>query len=83
MSDAPDPQTDKGGDHVPPFWHEGTERPLHRPRDPEEQQEYSRGKTTCQTINTLLVIDATGQLCFLSAPYEGKANAQSRADREG
>jgi hypothetical protein len=29
------------------------------------------------------VLDETGQICFLSAPYEGKANAKSLADLEG
>src|SRR5919109_1533494 len=83
ISDAPDPQTDTGGDHVPPFWHDGTERPIHRPRDAEEQQEYYSSKKKCHTIKNLLVIDETGQICFLSATYEGKANDKSLADLEG
>jgi DDE superfamily endonuclease len=83
MSDAPDQQTDKGGDHVPPFWHDGTERPIHRPRDAEEQQGYYSGKKKCHTLKNLLVIDETCQICFLSATYEGKANDKSLADLEG
>jgi DDE superfamily endonuclease len=84
ISDAPDPQTSKGGGHVPPpFWHDGTERPIHRPRDAEEQQEYYSGKKKGHTLKTLLVIDETCQICFLSATYEGKANDKSLADLEG
>src|SRR5215813_10748685 len=30
--------------HHPPLWHDGTERPLHRPTAPEEQQEDYSGK---------------------------------------
>jgi hypothetical protein len=29
----------KDGATSPPFWHDGTARPIHRPRDAEEQQE--------------------------------------------
>jgi hypothetical protein len=66
-----------------PFWHDGTEQPIHRPRDAEEQQEYDSGKKKCHTLKNLLVIDETCQICFLSATYEGKANGKSLADLEG
>src|ERR671918_213538 len=42
-------RTDEGRAHVPPFWHDGTERPIHRPTDPEDQQEYYSGKKPCHT----------------------------------
>jgi hypothetical protein len=67
----------------PPFWHDGTERPIHRPRDAAEQQEYYSGKKKCHTIKNLLVINETCQICFLSATYEGKATDKSLADLEG
>ena len=43
--------------HHSPFWHDGTERPIHRPTDPEEQQEYYSGKKKCHTLKNLLVIN--------------------------
>jgi DDE superfamily endonuclease len=69
--------------HHPPFWHDGTERPIHRPIDPEEQQEYYSGKKKCHTIKNLLVIDETCHIGFLSATYEGKVNDKTLADLEG
>ena len=35
------------GRSTPPFWHDGTERPIQRPLDSEEQQEYYSGKKKC------------------------------------
>jgi hypothetical protein len=69
--------------HHPPCWHDGTERPIHRPTDPEDQQEYDSGKKKGHTIKNLLVIDETCHICFLSATYEGKAHDKSLADLEG
>jgi hypothetical protein len=83
VSAAPDPQTDHGGADVSPFWHAGTERPLHRPADPEDQQEYYRGKKKCHTVKNLLGIDATCQSCFWSATDAGKANDKILAELEG
>jgi len=76
-------RTEEGRTHVPPCWHDGTERPIHRPTDLEDQQEYYSGKKKCHTIKNLLVIDETCYSCFLSPTYEGKANDKSLADLEG
>src|SRR5215813_10472965 len=67
----------------PHFWHDGTERPIHRPAAPEAQQECCSGKKTCHTIKNLLVIDETCQICFLSATYEREANDKILAELEG
>ena len=67
----------------PPFWHDGTERPIHRPADPEAQQDYYSGKKQCHTIKNLLMIDETCQMCFLSATSEGKASDKILAELEG
>jgi len=69
--------------HHPPFWHDGTERPIHRPTDPEEQQEYYSGKKKCHTLKDLLVIQETCQICFLSNTCEGKASDKSLAEEAG
>jgi len=76
-------RTDEGRVRAPPFWHDGTERPIHRPTDPEDQQDYDSGKQKCHTIKNLLVIDETCHMCFLSATDEGKAHDKSLADLEG
>ena len=71
------------GVSTPPVWHDGTERPIHRPTDPEDPQAFYSGQQKCHTIKTLLVIDESCQSCFLSATYEGKANDKSFADLDG
>jgi DDE superfamily endonuclease len=83
VSHPPREHTDEGGGHVPPFWHDGTERPIHRPRDREEQQEYDSGTRKGHTIKNLLVIDETCRIGFLSATYEGKAHEKSLAELAG
>src|SRR5262245_46792122 len=75
------PATD--GRSTLPFGHEGTERPIHRPNDPEEPQEYDRGQKQCHTLKNLLVIHETGHMCFLRHTCEGKASAKRRAELAG
>jgi hypothetical protein len=69
--------------HHPLLWHDGTERPIHRPTAPEDQQDYDSGKKKCHTIKNLLGIDETCHICFLSATSEGKAQDKSLAALEG
>jgi hypothetical protein len=69
--------------HHSPFWHDGTERPIHRPADPEEPQDYYRGKKKGHTLKNLLVINETCHVCFLSHTYEGKASDKSLAELAG
>jgi DDE superfamily endonuclease len=68
---------------VPPVWPDGTERPIHRPADPADEEDYYRGQKQCQTRNNLLVLEETCQMCFLSATSAGKATDQCLADLEG
>jgi DDE superfamily endonuclease len=83
VSHSPHDSTVAGGVYTPPCWHNGTERPIQRPQDPEDQQEDYRGQKTCHTINNLRVIDESCQMCFLSPTDAGKANDTSLADLEG
>jgi hypothetical protein len=83
VGDAPDPQTAPGGGHVSPVWHDGTERPLPRPREAEEPQAYYRGQQKCHTITTRLVIEEPCQLCCLSATDDGEATETSLAALAG
>jgi hypothetical protein len=63
--------------------HDGTERPSQRPKDPEEQQAYDRGKKKGHTLKHPLMINETGHVCFLSPTCEGKASDKSLAGRAG
>jgi hypothetical protein len=72
----------RGGHHTP-LWHDGTERPIHRPTDPEEQQEYDRGQKKCHTLKNLLVITETCHVGFLSHTCEGQASDKSLAEEAG
>jgi hypothetical protein len=76
-------QTDGGRPYASPVWHNGPERPLHRPSNPEDQEEYYSGKKKCYTVKNILVIDETCRICLLSPTYEGKANDKSLANMEG
>jgi DDE superfamily endonuclease len=69
--------------HDPPFWHGGTERPIHRPTDPEEPQAYDSGQKKCHTLKNLLVINETCHVCFWSHTCEGKASDKSLAELAG
>ena len=83
MSSASREHTEAGWAHNPPFWHDGTERPIHRPTDPEDQQEYYSGKKKGHTVKNRLVIDASCHMCFLRDTYEGKLHDKSLADLTG
>jgi hypothetical protein len=65
------------------LWHEGTQRPIHRPTDPEDQQAFSSGQQNCPTIKNRLLIEATGHLGFWRATDDGQAHANLRAALEG
>jgi hypothetical protein len=69
--------------HDPPFWPDGTERPLQRPTDPEEPQEDYRGTTKGHTRKNLLVITESCSVCLLSHTDDGKASDKSLAELAG
>jgi hypothetical protein len=73
----------RGEPHAPPLWQDGTERPIQRPKDPEEQQEYYSGKKKRHTLKHLLVMTEVCQMCFLSPPCEGKTSDISLAEVAG
>jgi Helix-turn-helix of DDE superfamily endonuclease/DDE superfamily endonuclease len=73
----------EGGTHACPFFHDGTERPIHRPKDPEDQHEYDSGKKKCHTRKNLLVINETWHLGFWSHTCAGKASDKSMAELAG
>ena len=67
----------------PPCGPDGTERPIHRPANPEDQEDYYSGQKQCHTLKNLLVINETCHMGCLRATDDGKANDKRLADLEG
>src|SRR5919206_2688010 len=64
----------------PPFYHDGTERPVQRPIDADEQEEYYSGKKKCHTIKNILLTDEACYIRFMSETYAGKWHEKSIVD---
>ena len=67
---------------IAPFFHDGTERPINRPRDPDEQRFHYSGKQQQHTVKNLLLIADNCQIRFLSTTYEGSWHDKAIADQE-
>jgi len=65
------------------FVHDGTERPINRPQDPEEQHLYYSGKQKKHTMKNDLLIDEPCTIRFVSETVEGKRNDKRLADESG
>lgn len=65
------------------FVHDGTERPMNRPQDPEQQRLYYSGKQKKHTVKNNIVIDEPCKIRFLSETVEGKKNDKRLADESG
>ena len=65
---------------APFFCHDGTERPIARPKDDDEQERYYSGKKKDHTIKNVVIIDAFGAIRFLSATYAGRVHDKRIAD---
>ena len=70
-------------DEVGIFFHDGTERPINRPQDPEEQRLYYSGKQRRHMIKNDVVINESCKIHFLSDTVEGKRNDKRLADESG
>ena len=70
-------------DEVGLFFHDGTERPINRPQDPEEQQLYYSGKQKRHMIKNDVVMNESCKIRFLSDTVEGKRNDKRLADESG
>lgn len=65
------------------FFHDGTERPIQRPKDPETQKTYYSGKKKQHTIKNNVIINADCKLLFLTPTCEGKKHDKRIADDAG
>src|SRR3954462_3690574 len=66
---------------VPPFYHDGTERPITRPHDDAEQKAHYSGKKKRHTVKNVLLGDQSCQVPFLSDTYEGSRHDKPIADQ--
>ena len=64
----------------PPFCHDGTERRIQRPKEPNEQKFFYSGKKKSHTVKNLLLINESCSVIFLSETVEGKRHDKKLAD---
>jgi hypothetical protein len=62
------------------FFHDGTERPIPRPIDPEKQRLFYSGKAKMHTVKNNLLIDESCRILFLTTTVEGKRHDKKLAD---
>ena len=63
------------------FFHDGTERPIQRPKDVEAQKAYYSGKKKQHTVKNNLLITADSKVVLLTPSYEGRIHDKRIADR--
>jgi len=65
------------------FFHDGTERPINRPKDSGSQKTYYSGKKKQHTLKNNIVINAGCKIWFLTDTCEGKKHDKKVADEAG
>lgn len=65
------------------FFHDGTERPIPRPKDKDAQKEYYSGKKRRHTIKNIVVTNLLCKILFLTPTCEGKKHDKKVADEAG
>ena len=65
------------------FFHDGTERPIRRLKDPQVQKAYYSGKKKQHTIKNNLVINAACKVVLLTPSFEGRIHDKQIADAVG
>lgn len=64
------------------FMIDGTERPINRPKDKEDQKTYYSGKKKSHTVKNNVITNRDGKVLYLSDTYEGKKHDKKIADEE-
>ena len=62
------------------FFHDGTERPIDRPKDAEMQKTYYSGKKKGHTVKNDVIGDVNARIIFLTDTVEGKKHDKKLAD---
>lgn len=65
------------------FLIDGTERPINRPQDKDDQKTYYSGKKKAHTVKNNVITVRGGKVLYLSDTHEGKKNDKKIADEEG
>ncbi len=65
------------------FFHDGTERPICRPKDQEAQKQHYSGKKKQHTIKNIVITNPSCRILFLSQTGEGKKHDKKAADEAG
>lgn len=76
-------ETAASGEALKVYFHDGTERPIPRPTDPEAQKQYYSGKKKQHTVKNIVVIGAQSKILFLTHTCEGKKHDKKAADEAG
>jgi hypothetical protein len=63
------------------FFHDGTERPILRPSDPDQQRLYYSGKAHAHTVKNNLLIEMSCRVLFLTATVQGKMHDKKLAEQ--
>jgi hypothetical protein len=64
-------------------FHDGTERPIPRPKDTDRQKEYYSGKKKQHTVKNIVVINTQSEIRFLTTTCEGKKHDKKATDEAG
>ena len=59
-----------------PFFHDGTERPIQRPKAAKPQQAYYSGKKKPHTVKNLLIINDEGKILLFERDGPPRMNTQ-------
>ena len=62
------------------FFHDGTERPIQRPKDAQVQKTYYSGKKKQHTLKNNLVSNAACKVVLLTPSFEGRIHDKQIAD---
>lgn len=71
---------EKNFDLLKLFFHDGTERPIVRPKDEEQQKLYYSGKKKQHTLKNIILINALCKIILLTETCEGKKHDKKAAD---
>jgi len=85
------PRPDSGVGQEPPteataariFFHDGVERPINRPCDPFDQEDYYSGKKKQHMLKNIMIATIHGKVPFLSWTRFGKLHDKRAADESG
>ena len=65
------------------FFHDGTERPIQRPKDPSTQKAFYSGKKKSHTVKNNLIVNAACKVVLLTPSFEGRHHDKNIADTIG